>query len=408
MRRWLIPALIVALALNAWVSLTARQTVTEWSGPWLMNTSGDHLIDGGNFLLNAAGNASYTVGEMFLDDPGGGNKTCSSAGGCEIVFMAAGSNVLANASTEVRVGLQDVASGLPDGTFDVYKALIGGTDTITNSVLNRKAMSSGTKTVAHGDVVALGFSMVSLGGVDAVTAERVGVAIAPTGTTGWGRPYGVQNGAQVSTPIAATIIFDDNSLGWLHHTALYHPINVAPAAITYNSTSTPDEYIGTISFPAPVQVVGCGTRVASIGGADSFEQIFYSAPYGTPVAERTRAIAGSAETGGNGWIEFLFAPYEVAANTKVGCATRPTSANSINWEYRNMTSGFDDLKGAQPFASTQMASRTDQTGAFVETQVYDLPHVVFWVNGTSSGTGGGGAYTFGSLWLPAWLLRRPF
>ena len=80
------------------------------------------------------------------------------------MWVAGAGNTFANGSTDLRVGVQDVASGAPDGTYDVYATYTGGTDTITNSALHRKAMTSGTKTIANGAIVAIGHTMVTRGG----------------------------------------------------------------------------------------------------------------------------------------------------------------------------------------------------------------------------------------------------
>ena len=69
-----------------------------------------------------------------------------------------------NGSTNLRIGLQDVtpATGFEDGTFDVYADLVGGTDTIAEDVILATPMESGTKTVTHGDLLAIAIEMTAV------------------------------------------------------------------------------------------------------------------------------------------------------------------------------------------------------------------------------------------------------
>lgn len=380
-------------------------TPTNLPSPVLIFSLGTGLESTTTATINAAAENTFSICEVWL--PGQtGNKTISAAGGGSITFMAGGGNVLANAATEVRLGLQDVAAtGLPDGTFDVYKAFIGGTDSITNSVLRNVAMATGTKTVAHGDLIAAGFEMLTRGGADAVGVARVTFA---GGLFLGGFPYGILNGAQTSGMVPLRFNFDDGTIGWCNTVPLLYNVGAAETSINFNSGSATDEYISTFSFNVPVRVTAVGTRVSGIAVSNDFEAIVYTTPYGTPVAHTTRTFNGDELFDSPGMATIVLnPPIDLAINTKIGIAARATSVNNITWEYRNLTSGFEILKDTQPFATVQMAGRADQTGAFVETQTYHLPVFAVWISAFEGGSGAGGAFTFGQAFLIRPMETKP-
>lgn len=352
-------------------------------------TQGPLLEQQNSATMNAAGNSAFTVGRLYL--PGQtGTKVLSAAGGGRIYWISGPGNTFANAASELRVGIQDVSSGLPDGTFDVYSSYVGGTDTIGNQVVHDKAMTSGSKTMANGALIAIGHTLVTRGGADTVATDRLSLGSV---VGNYGYPYGTANGSRTAACPPYLIRFDDGTPGWVHPLPLLYNMSLFSTLITYNSGSTPDEYIGTFSFAVPMRVTAVGVNVLAIGPSDPFDVILYTDPYGTPAPHETVSFTGSADfTDGMG-IVTLATPYDLQADTKIGVAVRPTSTNNIQWSHLGMGSGFDYLKQAQPFATVQMASRTNQSGAFVETQAYHLPDIVVWVSAVDNGASTGGGST---------------
>lgn len=57
--------------------------------------------------------------------------------------------------------------------------------------------------------------------------------------------------------------------------------------------------------------------------------------------------------------------------------------------YTALGSGFEVLKALQPFSQIKLAARSNQTGAFVETQTYHLPLFRISLAGFDDGTGAG-------------------
>jgi hypothetical protein len=201
--------------------------------------------------MDANGESVAGIGQIFLEGgAAGGTKTISNVG--KIYWKTAGST-FANAGTNVRVGLQDVSTttGLEDGTFDVYQDLVGGTDTIAANSVIITTMDTGTKTITHGDVVAVCVEMTTRGGVDTINVIRESN---PVGI-GSGLPYATGDTGTLSKtgnniPIFL-IEFDDGTLGWFNpgHYLVGNLYATSQSTIDFSNGSTPDEYAAVFKVP---------------------------------------------------------------------------------------------------------------------------------------------------------------
>lgn len=360
------------------------------------------LQDTTGATLDANGETVFALGYVYI--PTGVNKTISAAGGGSIKWVSAASNVLANASTDVQLGIQDVAAtGLPDGTNDVAGLISTATTTIANSTLFSTAMTSGTKTLSPGQLVAIGHTMVTRGGVDVVTVDRMLVPEFAGTSGGFGVPWGTANGTRGGSVPPYQIVFDDGTIGYILGCPLLYNMSAGPSVITFNVDSALDEYAGVIEFPVPVRLGGCGIIVGSVATTDPFEIIAYSSPFGvTPTALALWSGGASAlvvdpdqfsGTAGVFWAAFETF-YDLAANTAIGFSLRPTSTNNLTFSYFDLASStFTSLKSAQPFSSIKMAARAGQSGAFAETQAYHLPDIAVFVTGFDNAVSSGGGET---------------
>ena len=348
-------------------------------------------IGGTGATMNLATEESFLIGQVFFPARTD-SKTISAAGSGRIFWVSASGVTFANGGTNLRVGIQDVAAtGLPDGTFDVFADLVGGTDTITSSVLQNTLMESGTKSLSYGQTIAIGMEMTTRAGADQVTQDRVDLTYAFGGAQTVTFPYGVHLGAKSPIIPQFLIKFDDGTFGWIYNAGLlWNTNNTGPVEISFNSGSTPDEYAGIISFAVDVQIDGIGVSVGAVASADDFELILYSDPLGTPAVIESVApdpdFIGVANN--TPYYRLLSTPRTLTAGTKYGIALRPTTANNITWGYLDLTTGFNELKNGQPFTTIQMASRTDNTGAFSETQTYHLPLISVGMGGFQAAGGG--------------------
>lgn len=333
--------------------------------------------------MAAAGRSCAFIGKIYIDGAPA-SKTISSAGG-KIAFRT-GTCTFANAGTNFRVGIQDLAStGLEDGTFDVYADFTGGGGGIASNTPYEKAMTNGSKTLNHLGIYAICFETTARAGADSIIVQSYGnVDFFNSAVTEF--PYRtVDTGAgvtrQSSAPYGAAIIFDDGTLGWIEG-GWYCP-DLTTGNISFNSGSTPDEYGAVFKVPFTCSVRGGYLNVGSISSTDTFEIILYSDATGTPVAERTVTVDPNyvgAAAAGPAQVLVSFDSFTLTAGSWYGLMLRPTSANTIQLQYHLLDSTFDCSKYLKqlPFGSNaSLGARTNQTGAFTDPFEFNVDYPIF-------------------------------
>lgn len=345
--------------------------------------------------IDAAGESSGIIGNVRLASGPGTSKTISSAGGR--IYWHSGNVTWANGSTSVSIGIQDVdlTTGVEDGTFDVAAVVTGGDGTFVATSINRAAMTTGTKTIADGDLVAVVLEMTARGGADSAQIRRpnaghFGSMMFPYGTTDSG------SGPSKNTTAPPVLIeFDDGTVGWIEGQALSHAWSTSADLQSFNSGSSPDEYAAVFSVPYRVTCPTLGIGINDIDSGDNYEVVLYSDPWGTPtIIETITADPDLVSSTGGGTIPSLFRlstprTFEVGVEYAISC--RPTTTNSMNWAYYDLGANFVALKGVQPFSTLLNAGRTNQTGAFTTTQTYHLPILYLMVSQLDDGSGGSGS-----------------
>src|SRR5512146_744096 len=133
-----------------------------WPPPPSLTLSSLLYGSSGTSALNAAGYKTAFIGNVYISGRPVGAKTISAAGGGSISFTP-GTNTFADAGTNLRVGIQDADTSnspvVPDGTHDVYADLVPGSVTLTGGTWYEADMSSGTKSITHGQEIAIVFEM---------------------------------------------------------------------------------------------------------------------------------------------------------------------------------------------------------------------------------------------------------
>jgi hypothetical protein len=367
----------------------------------------NHLIVGstplwgdlpGNATLNANNESFAAVGTVRFQD-GASPKTISSAGGAILILL--GACTFATATSTFRVGLMDVdgATGLEDGTFDVYKEFVQGTDTITGNSLMLAAMTTGSKTLADGDLLAIVTKMPVRAGVDTIAIASVNTCahVVPTAFANF--PYGTANTSGTLLRSSLNILMallraDDGTVGWIE--ACPPPWINAITGISFHSGSTPDEYSGTFLAPCTMQINGIGLALFAILGTDPFELILYRDPYGAATVVQTVVVdpdIGSQVAGNAGTFMVPLTPVTLAAGTTYGIAVRPTSTNPISVGYINWAAAgalattpmMALIKAACFLPQMKFAARTNQTGPFVEVAATAFPIFVLDICGLDDG-----------------------
>lgn len=362
--------------------------------------------------LTAANEKIHFVGRVVLEDPTGGAKTLSSAGG-RIRFRTGTAHVFANAGTSITLGIQDVAATAPaqgDGVFDVSAVLTGGSGPTASVAAQSIAMTSGSKTINHGDLIAIGFDCTTIAGVDRFVTSMIFTDKGASGVRHFSTAVSARTAAGVwtSTPNGVPIValeFDDGTIGWL----LEGEATVTITQFAFNSgTGTADEYGNFLQFPTPVTISGIAAVATMASSSSDFEAILYGDPLGTPVV--LAKVTVDADTLGqitaaNGRISFPFAtPVVLLADTPYAVAIRPTTANSITLTYQDFfpNSKYNRFTG-MPQDGCYAIRRLDNAGAFsdynigvAKTRMVSVSALISGIaNDNGIGAGGtGGGFTY--------------
>ena len=270
-----------------------------WWGPMgPMNVSGSTpcwgLVTIGT--MDAAGEKVAQYGHVYIANRPSGAKTLSSSGGK--LHVRTGAVTWATAGTTLRVGIQDVATGAgppiqPDGTFDVYDDLVQGTDSLSSATWTTITMSAGSKSITHGDLIALVCDMTARNGSDSVIitgldTDKSNVPGSSTFGTAWG--YGAD------TAPNCIIEFDDGTLGWFDETGF--PGATTSTQENWQDSTNPDERGNIFRVPWSCDIDGLHLAPETPASASADAQInLYSDPFGTPTLLASLPLLGEHEPG---------------------------------------------------------------------------------------------------------------
>jgi hypothetical protein len=279
--------------------------------------------------IDAVNEATIFIGRMVTSD--GGSHTVDTTGSSSIGWRT-GSITFSNGGTTVKVGIApvDMTNGPPGRAsnttnainFDVAAVFTGGGGGITGTEWQTSVPTTGTKTIANGDLVAVAVQMTARGGADSIIV-RTGLSGAainmPVVTLFTG---GFYTAVGSRTP-NCFITFSDGATGYIFGSDVFSFIS----PITWNSGSATKEYGQLFQFPHPVKIYGIW------GWADfdnNCDLVLYSDPLGgSPVAEKTITVDANTVAGATGvWFQEMFSsPYYCDAYEKVGAVFKPGASN---------------------------------------------------------------------------------
>jgi hypothetical protein len=342
-----------------------------------------------NATIDAAGESYFAIGHIRLSSGPGTSKTLDNGGGK--VHLSTSSVTFANAGTTMRIGVQDVsAAGVNDDTWtsEPQGDFVGGTDVINANDVNDFAIESGSRSIADGDLIAVGFEFISRGGTDQIIVPRLNLPYAMY------TPHSALDSGAGPALVGLTghiaLEFTDGTIGWFSPMAL--PF-IQESSSTFSSGSTPDEYAMVFRLPFPATCVGLWALVSNTAAADDFELILYSTPLGTPSATKTLSFDSSLYSVGSGGRQVsrpFDAAVSLAANTDYAVALRPTTANTLSFERIHFGGGGNLAKGLPLGLNWSQYSRTDQSGAFGSQASGTIPLFGLWLLGFDDGAAGGG------------------
>jgi hypothetical protein len=323
-------------------------------------------IDGS--AMTAATNKKAFIGHVYIDGRPGSAKTISSAGGK--IYYRTGTTTFANGSTTVDIGIQDVdlVNGpppFPDGTFDVKTTLTGGGGGISSAAFNTATMSAGSKSVSHGDLIAVVFDMTARGGADSVIIRGAGrpdsssinAVLRPkfVGFTGsW-------FGTVLSHPYCF-IEFDDGTLGVLAGS----PLVAAATTEAFQDSTNPDERALLFQVPFQCKVDALALRMASADANSDSTLTLYETPLGTPNSLASVSLTGQNLVAGTGAVIVpLASEVTLAADTDYALALK--GAGTSNVTLSAMTLDATGFRAFLPGGTTlRKGTRNNSSGAFSE------------------------------------------
>jgi hypothetical protein len=292
--------------------------------------------------LDADEEEFQTIGKVHTED--GQSHTFGTSGSAVEWFV--GSAVTFASGSTLRVGVKkgtsvDTANGpaaratIGAAAFDVYKDLVGGTDTITSSSFRSDAMASGTGfTLANGDLLAICQHLETTSGTPLVrvrTLNTVGISGFPALTLVTSGPtYTAVNGFPI-----ITLVCDDGARAWISPTLSYSTIDAASGTI------------GNTNIKGNIFRFGFGGQISELAAtvnpstnAANFAFDIYSAPLGTPVQQVTVAMDANVWGTSVGALRLaqvpLTSPYAFTANTDFAVGIRQTTATAVTTSQRDV------------------------------------------------------------------------
>jgi hypothetical protein len=352
-------------------------------------TYSNGLVLSNAVTLDATGEKTSFIGNMIWDD--GGSHTVSSAGG-KIHFRTGSAVTFADGSTTLDVGIQDVstttAPAQPDGSYDVKDTITGGDPELTSSsdaAWVTATMSTGTKTIANFQKVAIVFDLTARGGTDSlILAEVQGVGnmtnptIATNLTGTW----------TIATPGRgiAVVESDDGHFGTLLGTL---PI-IANTARSFSDATNPDEEGFVFQVPTERKVNAVVLNIQTGNANADFDIHIYSDPFGTPTSVASASVEGAQGNSAARSPSFfpLDAEVTLSADTNYVLSVRATGSSAVTTVYDTIANAsYRDLLGLTACGRT---TRDGGTGAFAATTTTEFPLFGLIVNAYHDGSGGGG------------------
>lgn len=356
-----------------------------------------YVTAGTGGTLDAATEKVAMVGRVHISGRPTAAKTISAAGGGSIAFRTA-AVTFADGATSVDVGIQDVDTvngprGRGDDVFDVKATLVGGGGGIAANSWNVVVMTSGSKAIAHGDLVAITFDMATRGGTDSVVIT-VGPSVAQGSSTNAVMPFcsvfngGVWQSASFDGVPNCVITFDDGTIGTIDATV---PIS-ATAAEAFQDTTNPDERGLIFQVPWDCKIDALFAAGGINSSAADFTLSLYSDPTGTPAL--LASVAVLAEQLGGTFIDramewALASEVSLSKNTDYCVAMRATGSASSR--LHAFTLGDAAYRALLPGGTTlKKATRDGGSGAFAaESPAITMYQVGVRISQLDDGTGPG-------------------
>lgn len=347
-----------------------------------------------NVTIDAANEACSFIGQLFWED--GGSHTVDTTGSSSLQWRSS-TVTFANAGTTFLVGLAavDTATGsaAPRAvnssdviTMDVYASFTGGGGGVTASAWQTSVPTSGTKTIAHGDLIAMSFQMTARGGADTIQVSYANhnsgnFSQRPTVGTFVGAAYAAGGGVP-----NAVVVASDGTLGFFFGGSVYS----LTAGTAFNSGSTPNERGNVIIPPVPGRAHGFVYNTSLAGSSSDFDLVLYSDPLGTPSAQKTVSIDANTmgvNTSNNFGVALFASPYTFTASQPLAAIYKPTTGNNITPIY--LTLGNSAHQKAMSLGAGAYAVNRSSGAFAAQNSSLDRYGIGLLIEAFDNGVGGG-------------------
>lgn len=352
----------------------------------------------GNATLDAATEKHAHIGRLFIAGRPAGAKTLSTG----TIQFRTGASTFADGATTLDIGIQDVATAAgpiaqPDGTFDVKTTLTGGAG-ITTTAWNTATMNSGSKSMTHGDMIAVVWDMTARGGADSVIVNTASHYIGSAmGTAGIPTTNSYLAGAWQTTLTAGAskypnviIVFDDGTLGWIDDA-----VAVSVATIeSYQDSTNPDEHGLIFQVPWDCSIDQLWAHAYPTNASSDFTLKLYSSPTSTPslLASVTVLVENTGAANVNAVDVAGLLTSEIALSKNTDYMVSVLATGTSNMSLRILTLGASAHRAQFPNGLTyKKATRNNSTGDFTaEAALVTIPVVGVRISSFDDGTGSGG------------------
>lgn len=340
-------------------------------------------------VLDALDEKAALIGEVYWSGRPA-SKTVSSAGG-KIAIRLDG--ITWSAGSSLIVGIQDVltTSGpppQPDEVFDVSATISGGSG-LTGSAWNVISMTTGSKTIAHGDLVAIVLHLSAFTTGDIIRWGTFSVLRPqrPVYNEKVGSPPTWATTFQDHLPMAY-IVADDGTLGAVF--ATWAPVMFRAVNETFNSGSNPNHR--GLAF-TPQNTIKVDRIVGEFGGAsataDYTLQLVQDPTGAATVLQSVTVLGEQTNPAVQRPAQFLIPETTLTAGTEYGIVVRPDTTTSFT--YGIFTSNDANLRALWGEGSYRKITRNGGTGSYTaDSPALTYPILSVGVSAIDIPSGGGG------------------
>lgn len=368
---------------GAWVENIARSR-EEFTGTSTPST----LLNATARVLDLTGETYEMVGHLNIT----GRATNVAFDTLSRIIWRTGTGLVVAGATPVTIGIQPVSltAGPPaqgTGTYDVSATV--ALNTLADSTTYKTAMTTGTKTLSHGDVVSVRWTMGTRAGTDALFIQSF-LNASSSAITNYGHTVPVLNlAATTSAPCPCVLDFegDETVLGLVEMN--YPHFQTISALQTYNLN---DEFGMIVRPPVKCKVDGFWIT-ARQADAINYELYFVTDPLGaSPGLTLLKTLDGDSTAVASAHRAHVhyFPAVELLANTDYAFVVRSLGASGVFAHFATA----NDIRHIGHFygfgVNDRRCTRTGATGAFTasanDQHFYGL-HVCAWDNGAGAGGG---------------------